>query len=159
MYKMSSHRSVLLGIAVGASAGVAIGTAAVCLACRNIPKCLSHQSAYLAHCTCRQQLSSCVRHNQELLYEISQVTSNLELMWGLGINLGINFQAIQDIYVEYKDSINTAAFIMLLKWYVEKKELNVPDLKCALSELQLERFNEEMIDRHFEHRMQFRLQP
>ena len=80
-------------------------------------------------------------------------------MWGLGINLGINFQAIQDIYVEHKDSISTAAFIMLLKWCVEKKELKVPDLKRTLSELQLERFNEEMIDTHFEHRREFRLQP
>ena len=82
---------------------------------------------------------------------------------GLRINLGINFQAIQDIYVEYKDSISTAAFVMLLKRYVEKKELNVPDFKCALCKLQLERFSEEIIDRHFEHRSrsrrQFRLQP
>ena len=146
---MSSHRSVLSGIAVGASAGVALGTAEVCLAYRNIPKCLSHQSAYLARCTCRQQLNSCERHNQELLYEISQVISNPELMWGLGINLGINFQVIQDIYVEYKDSISTAAFVISLKWYVEKRELKVPELKCALYEFQLERFNGEIIDKHF----------
>ena len=159
MYKMSSHRSVLVGIDVGASAGVAIGTAAVCLAYRNIPKCLSHQSAYLARCTCRQQLNSCERHNQELLYEISQVISNPELMWGLGINLGIYFEAIQDIYVEYKDAISTAAFVMLLKWYGKKKELNVPDLRRTLYKLRLERFSEEIIDRHFEHRRQFRLQP
>ena len=64
---------------------------------------------------------------------------------------------MKDIYVENKDSVSATAFIILQKWYQGQKELKVPELKHALCVLQLERFNEEIIDRHFEQRRQFSL--
>ena len=154
--KMSRKRSVVLGIALGASAVITIGVAAARFAYHKFKKHEFYQkdrsATHLTHCTCRLQMNTCERHNQELLYEISQVISNPELMWKLGIELGFKFQAIEGIYRQNKDFITATAYVMLQKWYLEKKELNVLVLKDVLDRLKLERFNEEIIDRHFERR-------
>ena len=74
-------------------------------------------------------------------------------MWDLGINLGIDAHAIEAIYVDNRDSINRAAFVMLLRWYTEHNELKVAELKDAMNKVRLGQHTEK-IDKYLEERRQ-----
>ena len=43
---------------------------------------------------------------------------------------------------------------MLHRWYTEHKELKIAELKNALFKIRLGKYNEEIIDKHFEKRRQ-----
>ena len=75
-------------------------------------------------------------------------------MWELGINLGIKAEIIEATYEDNRGSINKAAFLMLHQWYTDHKELKINELKHAMNKVHLGKYNEELIDKHFENRRQ-----
>ena len=161
-------RDMLLGVTVTLAASTA-GAGAIYIAYDLLKKGQDNHKGYidscLAPCTCQcpprqdedhqdeQQWLPCKRHDQELLHEISKVISKCDFLWGLGINLGIDAHAIEAFYVDNRDSINRAAFIMLLQWYTEHKELKIAELKDALNKVRLGQHSEK-IDEHFKKRLQ-----
>ena len=165
-------KDMLLGVTVTLAASAATaGAGAMYIAYDLLKKGHSKHKGYIdsciAPCTCKQgcrprqrhdhqeehKWTPCKRHDQKLLHEISKVISNCDLMWGQGINLGIDAHAIEAFYVDNRDSINRAAFVMLLQWYTEHKELKIAELKDAMNKVHLGQHTEK-IDKHFEERWQ-----
>ena len=163
-------KDVLLGVTLAASAAT-VGAGAMYIAYDLLKKGQVNHKSYidscLAPCTCeqghrrRQQCDNqdehrwppCKRHDQELLHEISKFISNRDFLYGLGIALGIDAHAIEAFYVDNIDSINRAAFVMLLRWYTEHNELKVAELKDAMNKVRLGQHTEK-IDQYLEERRQ-----
>ena len=158
---------MLLGVTLTLAAGtVAVGTMfAYGLLKKGRGKHHGDIDSCLASCTCKQkrkqrrdhhkrQYNSCERHDQELLCDISKLISKSDLMWELGIHLGIKVHIIESTYEDNKGSINKAAFLMLHRWYTDHQELKVADLKHAMNKVHLGKYNEEIIDKHFVNRRQ-----
>ena len=152
-------KDMLFGVTLAASAAT-VGAGAMYIANDLLKKGRDkHKGDFdscLARCTCthEDEHTTCERHDQELLYEISKLISRPNLMWEVGINLAMKAHIIEAIHEDNKGSINTAAFVMLRRWYTDHKKLKVAELKHAMSKANLGKYNEEIIDKHFVNRRQ-----
>ena len=113
--------------------------------------------ACLVRCKCDEQSPSCEKHDQKLLHEISKLITKSDVLMDLGIAVNIKKSIIETVQEDHKSSINRAALELLYKLYFEMDGLRenskgLKKLRKALKKVGLNKYNAEIIDRHFEDR-------